>query len=158
MRVLKSSSTSNTLYMGDPLNYSVGIEGVKDPNSNWTDFAMVDLLPDGLLIESIQYSRLFEESNGKHEIIKNFQGTGRTAIVFTADELLVSSTEKNYSFSTNIATIKTTCDYTFKYSYFNEVYATVDSSDPLSTLTIQRQKAPPFTLGSDDSKQLNLMV
>ena len=91
-------------------------------NQPLDNFEMIDLLPKGLTIQNdgVVISEGFAQSDGKYEIINDYEGTGRTAVKFTAETLKA----KVY----DIATIKTMVDYETPEGYVtNQVYVTFDN-------------------------------
>ncbi len=128
------------------LRLSPGVKGtdfdgdvVNQPLDN---FEMIDLLPKGIAIQNdgIVMSDGFAQSGGKYEIINDYQGTGRTAIKFTAETLKA----KVY----DIATIKTMVDYETPEGYVtNEVYVTFDN-DKITKMGVK--KSP---VGDDSGRE-----
>lgn len=111
-------------------------------NQPLDNFEMIDLLPKGLAIQNngIVMSEGFAQSGGKYEIINDYEGTGRTAIKFTADTLKA----KVY----DIATIKTMVDYETPEGYVtNEVYVTFDN-DKITKMGVK--KSP---VGDDSERE-----
>lgn len=111
-------------------------------NQPLDNFEMIDLLPKGLAIQNdgIVMSDGFAQSGGKYEIINDYEGTGRTAIKFTAETLKA----KVY----DIATIKTMVDYETPEGYVtNEVYVTFDN-DKITKMGVK--KSP---VGDDSDRE-----
>ncbi|MGY3776363.1 Cna B-type domain-containing protein [Helcococcus sueciensis] len=111
-------------------------------NQPLDNFEMIDLLPKGLAIQNdgVVMSEGFAQSGGKYEIINDYEGTGRTAIRFTAETLKA----KVY----DIASIKTMVDYETPEGYVtNEVYVTFDN-DKITKLG--NKKSP---VGDDSGRE-----
>lgn len=101
-------------------------------NQPLDNFEMIDLLPKGIAIQNdgIVMSDGFAQSGGNYEIINDYEGTGRTAIKFTAETLKA----KVY----DIATIKTMVDYEIAEGYVtNEVYVTFDN-DKITKMGVKK--------------------
>ena len=86
MQAVKSASTPRIQFPGDPLTYTIGVNGYKMETSKWNGFALLDILPDSLDLINVRMSDDFASLPGaKYEIILNYEGTGNTAVLFTAD-------------------------------------------------------------------------
>ncbi|MDR0513826.1 MAG: leucine-rich repeat protein [Coriobacteriaceae bacterium] len=118
------------LGLREPIYYTVGVQGVKPSDTQWTDFAMLDLLPKDSFITDITLSEDFAASPGcAYKIITNYQGTGRTAVVFTAKRLATPATFEGNGFlwSMVVAYITVETGLTSTTSYVNEVYASAQN-------------------------------
>ena len=92
----KASSFSSPTVTGDMGSYNVGFKTDDGFGATIERFKMVDLLPPGLSVVDYTMSRVFEESPGARvDAVSNYNNTGRTAVIWTADSVPASSVTGN---------------------------------------------------------------
>ncbi|MDY6065947.1 MAG: leucine-rich repeat protein [Finegoldia sp.] len=77
------------LYPGNQGSYTIGVERASELIGDvLKDFEMIDLLPVGLNVDSVELLGEFAQSPTKsYQIIENYNNSGQTAIIFKAEEL-----------------------------------------------------------------------
>lgn len=92
------------------------------------NFELVDLLPNGLLVNNVQlYQPVEDEPTFSYEIVDNYRDSGQTAIVFKADRLKFLDMEDN---KMSIADISVKIDQTMPTGTFtNDAFLYVSNPD-----------------------------
>ncbi|MDR3304559.1 MAG: leucine-rich repeat protein [Clostridiales Family XIII bacterium] len=79
------------LNAGTLIDYTVGYQGERAQGFYPQKFVLVDLLPIDVELIDVELSEEFKKSpNARYEIEVGYNGTDRTAIIFKADELVVT--------------------------------------------------------------------
>ena len=88
LKALKTSNYENLTVTGKSGIYTVGAEMETDYADPLTNFKLIDILPRGLEIKSINLTGAFATLPGaSYKIDPNFKQTGLTAIIFEADQV-----------------------------------------------------------------------
>ncbi|MDR1805456.1 MAG: leucine-rich repeat protein [Clostridium sp.] len=75
---------------GDIIEYTLSLSGERSTSSNPKNIKVIDLLPRYVELVSYETTALFNNSiNAKCEVVGDYMGTGRTAIILTADRLVL---------------------------------------------------------------------
>ena len=130
IKAYKSTSfSSDNHYTGDKGSYTVGVTADSPMIADeMTDFELIDLLPNGLNIDSIElYEPYRSEPTRSYEIIENYNNSGQTAIVFKAEKLKF---EKMFGDTMSIAKINVSIDELMPTGTFtNDVFLKVSNPD-----------------------------
>ncbi|MDR0514596.1 MAG: leucine-rich repeat protein, partial [Coriobacteriaceae bacterium] len=130
---------------GDYITYMLSLYGERSQSARTTDFKAVDLLPEAVDLVSVTPGALLNGSlNPDIQVAYNYNGSGRTAVIVTADELLVSAAG---SFGGELASIRTQrTPMNGNQGYFtNDVYMRADG------LTSLRGRLQPSTAAMGDN-------
>lgn len=92
----KTSSFASPTVTGDTGSYNVGFKTDEGFGATIENFRMVDLLPAGLSVVDYTMSNIFEQSPGARvDAVSNYNNTGRTAVIWTADSIPASTVTNN---------------------------------------------------------------
>ncbi|MDR1852785.1 MAG: leucine-rich repeat protein, partial [Propionibacteriaceae bacterium] len=95
---------------GGLVDYRLYATGERALGANPNAFTMVELLSPDVEVVSVTPSKQFLNSpNASYTLVDNYGGSGRTAVVFSADQLSLSGTGE-YKF--NVATVRAKLGYT----------------------------------------------
>ncbi|MDR1775647.1 MAG: hypothetical protein LBS17_04315 [Actinomycetes bacterium] len=132
---------------GEQLDYELRVGGERTPGANPEDFIAVDLLPNEVEFVSFTPSEMLENSiNYSYQVVGDYQGTGRTAVIIRAD-VLRPGTDTGV-FSALLGTIRAKFGYIVydqvNGRFTNDVYMACDE-DTDAEITLTGTVADPFT-------------
>lgn len=88
LKARKVNTFAKATIAGKTGTYTVGTELENDYADPLTAFELVDVLPRGLEVNRVTLTQSFAELPGaRYEILSNFNGTGRAAVRFQADQV-----------------------------------------------------------------------
>lgn len=88
LKARKVNTFAKATIAGKTGTYTVGAELETDYGDPLTAFELVDVLPRGLEVNRVTLTQTFAELPGaRYEILSNFNGTGRAAVRFQADQV-----------------------------------------------------------------------
>lgn len=88
LKARKVNTFAKATIAGKTGTYTVGAELETDYGDPLTAFELVDVLPKGLEVNRVTLTQKFAELPGaRYEILSNFNGTGRVAVRFQADQV-----------------------------------------------------------------------
>lgn len=119
--------TGEHIYVENKGSYTIGVKKESEKISDkMEDFELVDLLPDGLEVKSIEILEPFNSDKSvTHEIVQNYNSSGKNAIVFKAKELAYYENSYNRM---SIARINVEVDDTIiEGAFTNEAYLKVSN-------------------------------
>ena len=88
LKARKVNTFAKATIAGKTGTYTVGSELETDYGDPLTAFELVDVLPRGLEVNRVTLTQTFAELPGaRYEILSNFNGTGRAAVRFQADQV-----------------------------------------------------------------------
>lgn len=88
LKARKVNTFDKLTIAGKTGTYTVGAELETDYGDPLTGFELVDVLPRGLEVNRVTLTKTFAELPGaRYEILSNFNGTGRVAVRFQADQV-----------------------------------------------------------------------
>ncbi|MDR3305203.1 MAG: hypothetical protein LBS85_04110, partial [Clostridiales Family XIII bacterium] len=127
------------------VDYSVGVGGGRVSDIYPKNFVMVDLLPPDMQYVSVTPTTTFQSSVGANiQVVDDYQNTGRTAVVFTADELrLNSSGVFSWEQLATIRARKGPMDTEGSAGITNDVYMRADSAGSAG-FALEYTEADPF--------------
>lgn len=88
-QVIVGKTGATIAFPGDLVEYRIFVhdqtfETFHDVLNN---FVMIDLMPNGIIVTSVQIESNFRNNGGSYEIINDYNGTGRVGIVFSSPTL-----------------------------------------------------------------------
>ena len=88
LKARKVNTFDKATLAGKTGTYTVGAELETDYGDPLTGFELVDVLPRGLEVNRVTLTKKFAELPGaRYQILSNFNGTGRVAVRFQADQV-----------------------------------------------------------------------
>ncbi|WP_278866544.1 SpaA isopeptide-forming pilin-related protein [Varibaculum cambriense] len=88
LKARKVNTFAKATIAGKTGTYTVGAELETDYGDPLTAFELVDVLPRGLEVNRVTLTKKFAELPGaRYQILSNFNGTGRVAVRFQADQV-----------------------------------------------------------------------
>ena len=88
LKARKVNTFDKATLAGKTGTYTVGAELETDYGDPLTGFELVDVLPKGLEVNRVTLTKTFAELPGaRYQILSNFNGTGRVAVRFQADQV-----------------------------------------------------------------------
>ena len=88
LKARKVNTFDKATLAGKTGTYTVGAELETDYGDPLTGFELVDVLPRGLEVNRVTLTKTFAELPGaRYQILSNFNGTGRVAVRFQADQV-----------------------------------------------------------------------
>ena len=106
-QMVKNDPSVTLAAPSDPVKYNIYVNDRSEGSHHdpLNAFVMIDLMPNGVLVNSVELSSEFLECDGTYQIIQDYNNTGRVGIVFNSPSLVNHGTN-----STHIATINAVVD------------------------------------------------